>query len=101
MKSHRIECMLYLSYDTSVWLRPAAAEMEGFGIHVQKTIFSAVSPEFPYIHFSIPLVKSQITEASNKNVNFTRRKIYFRAPRCFMTPETAEECQMLQAVVVL
>jgi hypothetical protein len=56
MKSQRTECTLYVSYDTSVWLRQAAAAVEGFGIHVQKKIFSAVSPEFPYYHFSIPLV---------------------------------------------
>jgi hypothetical protein len=57
--TQRTDCTLYLSdlnYDTSVWLQPAAAAMEGFGIRVKKKIFSAVSLEFPYFHFSIPLV---------------------------------------------
>jgi hypothetical protein len=43
MKSQRTECTLYLSYDTTAWLQPAAAAMEGFGINVQKKEFSLQS----------------------------------------------------------
>jgi hypothetical protein len=50
MKSQGIEFTLYLSYDISVWVRPVAAAMEGFGI------FSAVLPEYTYFHFAIPPV---------------------------------------------
>jgi hypothetical protein len=60
MKSQHAEYTLYLSYDTSVWLRLAAAAMEKFSIHVQKKIFSAVSSEFPYFHFP--------TESNNERV---------------------------------
>jgi hypothetical protein len=56
MKSQKTECTLCLNYDTSVQLRPAAAAMEGLGIHLQKEIFSAVSSEIPYFHFAILLV---------------------------------------------
>jgi hypothetical protein len=41
--TQRTECTLYLSYDTSVWLQPAPAAMEGFGIHVQNKEFSLKS----------------------------------------------------------
>jgi hypothetical protein len=36
MKSQRIACTLFLSYNISVWLQPVATVMERIGIHVQK-----------------------------------------------------------------
>jgi hypothetical protein len=49
--------MMKLSYDISVWLQPAAAAMEGVWHSCTKEgIFCAVTLEYPYFHFSNPLV---------------------------------------------
>jgi hypothetical protein len=42
VESQKTEGTLYLSYDTSVGLRPIATE--GFGIHIQKSILSRFYP---------------------------------------------------------
>jgi hypothetical protein len=65
MESQRTECIPYLSYDTSIWLPPAAAATEGFGIHVQKKEFSLQSPLNSYTFTFLSLWS---TESNNCRV---------------------------------
>jgi hypothetical protein len=92
MKSEKTECTLYLNYDASVRLRPTAAAMEGFGIHVQNKEFSLQSLLNSRTYTFVPFGQQSRT---TEGLGLPDR------PRCFMTPETAEECQVLKTVMIL
>jgi hypothetical protein len=60
----------------------------------KQRIFYSVSPEFPYFHFSISLVKRvEYLKSVAKMWTRTYNKV-FSVSSCFATPETAEVCQM-------
>jgi hypothetical protein len=69
-----------------------------------KRIFSLVSLEFPYFHYSVPLVnRLEYLGSAAKISNLTSRKqsLVVWVSSCSMTRDTVEICQVLQAGMIL
>jgi hypothetical protein len=102
VNSQKTERTLYLSYDASIWLWPYVAicscSGNGRAWHwcMKLRIYSPVSPEFPYFHFSIPLVNraEYLKSVAKMWILRTAEKLkVFSGSRCFATLETAEMVQ--------
>jgi hypothetical protein len=81
MKSQKTECTLYLSYDMSVWFRPAATAMEAVGIHIQKKAYSLYSLLNTQTFTFISLWSTE-TKGVTKMWNLRGEKYIYKGLRC-------------------